>query len=242
MTWFHLERFLFFQSTSQKTINHSVSTKLLIVGGVAGLTSRVPAQWSWGSSFSPGPAWRPQRARGAWGALVVSPWHGWAVPQHCCCHPTASVPGGVLDLRQALFGSRHWGFAISLYISGVVVVVPWRGPVTCCVILHPPLSVLLTPSCTSGASSGGAGVPKAAHTQGLFGMVQFPLCAQLMWRQMWTDASNTVCLYSVSKLAQCFLKLYDLGGLHLTRTLKGFLPLPFSLKLKCKMHNEDQIS
>lgn len=98
--WFHLECFLFFQSTSLKTINHSVSQpncslwkvsmqqawraesppRLVELGRLVQLRTHLASPETW---------WCFKRS---WSCLY--PCHEWAVPQHHRCDHTVSVCGG----------------------------------------------------------------------------------------------------------------------------------------------------
>lgn len=72
MMWFHLECFLFFQSTCQKTVTRSVSQPGC---SLCRVMSRVTVS-DWGGSFSTALIWSP-RDLGVQ-ELVAVLYHGWA--------------------------------------------------------------------------------------------------------------------------------------------------------------------
>lgn len=158
--WFHLECFLFFQSTSLKTINHSVSQpncslwkvsmqqawraesppRLVELGRLVQLRTHLASPETW---------WCFKRS---WSCLY--PCHEWAVPQHHRCDHTVSVEE-VSDLRQGAVLEQTLSFCYQplhnweqSHDGGTM---KKKSPVICCVNLHPHLSVLLTSSCISGA-------------------------------------------------------------------------------------------
>lgn len=98
MMQFHLEGFIFFQNTSQKTISHLSQPKCALW--------KVSVRQAW---------WAVTAGAGKLGQLLQPHWsgiprelmplqevvillvplcHGWAVPQHHCCDRTVSVCGG----------------------------------------------------------------------------------------------------------------------------------------------------
>lgn len=80
-----------------------------------------------------------------------------------------------------------------------------QSPVTCRVTLHPHLSVLLPSSCITGAgsaSSVGAGALQPLTR--LLCMGPSPVWLRLCGDKCGTDASNTVCLYSMSSWHSAF--------------------------------------
>lgn len=218
MMQFHLAGFIFFQNTSQKTRNHSVSQlhrslwkvspwQARGAGSVRGAGAAPAAPHSWacpepwrapggpdlahvpltmypmpGVGTPPAPLLRPhgaclRRKGGVSGRELF-----WSRQRSCCCQP--------LHSRE----QSHGGGTVKK-----------QSPVTCCVTLHPHLPVLLPSSCITGAgsaSSVGAGALQPLTR--LLRMGPSPAWLRLCGDKCGTDASNTVCLYSVSSWHSAF--------------------------------------
>lgn len=171
-----------------------LSTKLFLVEGecaAGSMSCHCWGRWSWGSSFSTALVWHPRRPggapRGCDGAMDgLSPtpllWaHSKCLWRKCGLSGRAGVP------EQALsFCSQPSSSCEQSHGGGTM-----KSPVMCCVTLHPHLSVLLPSSCISGAAPHHQLVLEClqpltrAVWSRVFWMVEFPVCAQVMWQQMW---------------------------------------------------------